>query len=299
MEYPKHPLTFEDQAKLLIYRGLQADNAVLISRLQAVNYYRLSAYLYPFRQKSSDAFRENTTLDLIWSYYTFDRQLRILVMDAIERIEVAVRTQFVYHFAHRHGPFGYLAQAFFPKLDADRYKRWLDEMKDEINRSRETFIEHFRATYGDCHDMPPLWILCEVMSFGKMLTLFNGVDDDIRRVIARKYGIEDKILQSWLGALNVIRNICAHHGRLWNRELGFKPFIPPKQKYPRWHDPFSVSNNRVFVILTILRYLLKEVAPTSQWDQRFRDLLCRYPEIPLASMGFPQHWETHSIWRNA
>ena len=296
MEYPKPSLTFEAQADLLLSRGLQGDKAVLITRLQAVNYYRLSAYLYPFRQQSSDAYRENTTLDRIWSYYTFDRQLRILVMDAIERIEVAVRSQFVYHFTHRHGPFGYLDQAFFPKLNADRYKRWLTDMTDEISRSRETFLEHFRIKYGDCHDMPPLWMLCEVMSFGKMLTLFNGVDDDIRRVIARKYGVEDKILQSWLGALNVIRNICAHHGRLWNRELGFKPFIPLKKKYPQWHDPFSVQNNRAFAILTILRYFIKEVAPTSQWERRFQDLLGRYPEIPLVAMGFPQHWKTHAIW---
>jgi len=299
MEYRKPPFTFEDQAELLLSRGLQADKNILITRLQAVNYYRLSAYLYPFKQKSSDAYRDNTTLDRIWSYYTFDRQLRLLVMDAIERIEVAVRTQLVYQFSHKHGPFGYLNQLFFSKLDGDRYKRWIDDMKDEIARSRETFIEHFREKYGDCHEMPPIWILCEVMSFGKMLTLFNGVDDDIRRIIARRYGVEDRILQSWLGALNVIRNICAHHGRLWNRELGFKPFIPLKQKYPQWHDPFSIPNSRIFAILTILRYLLKKVAPTSQWERRFQDLLGRYPEIPLTAMGFPPHWKTHSIWRSA
>jgi abortive infection bacteriophage resistance protein len=299
MEYRKPPFTFEDQADLLLSRGLQADKNILITRLQAVNYYRLSAYLYSFKQKSSDAYRDNTTLDRIWSYYTFDRQLRLLVMDAIERIEVAVRTQLVYQFSHKHGPFGYLKQSFFPKLDGDRYKRWIDDMKDEIARSRETFIEHFREKYGDCHEMPPIWILCEVMSFGKMLTLFNGVDDDIRRMIARRYGVEDRILQSWLGALNVIRNICAHHGRLWNRELGFKPFIPLKQKYPKWHDPFSIPNSRIFAILTILRYLLKEVAPTSKWERRFQDLLGRYPEIPLTAMGFPQHWKTHAIWRSA
>ncbi len=279
-------------------RGLQADKATLISRLQAVNYYRLSAYLYPFRLKSGDSFRENTTLDLVWSHYTFDRQLRILVMDAVERVEVAVRTQLVYHFAHRHGAFGYLNRSLFPKLDVGRYTRWLEDLKDEINRSRETFIKHFQTKYGDSHNLPPLWMLCEVMSFGKMLTLFNGVEDDVRRQIAREYGIEDKILQSWLGALNVIRNICAHHGRLWNRELGYKPIIPKKQKYQMWHDPAVVPNDRIFAILTILKYLLKKVAPTSQWECRFRELIGRYPQIPLGAMGFPQQWETHALWKN-
>ena len=297
MEYTKPPLTFEAQAELLISRGLAADKATLVARLTAVNYYRLSAYLFPFRQKTDDHFREGTSLDLVWCHYTFDRQLRILVMDAIERIEVAVRTQVVYHFTHLHGPFGYRKPACLPKLDSDKYHRWLLDMKDEINRSREKFINHFQEKYGDCHESPPLWMLCEVMSFGRMLTLFNGVEDKLRRVIAFEYGIPDMVLQSWLGALNVIRNICAHHGRLWNRELGYKPIIPLKNKYPQWHDPVEVRNDKLFAILTILRYLLKKVAPTSQWDTRFLDLLRRYPQIPIAAMGFPKNWEESPIWR--
>ncbi len=298
MEYCKPPLSFEAQAELLLSRGLQADKNALIARLQAVNYYRLSAYLYPFRKNSSDTFQKNTTLDLVWKHYTFDRQLRILAMDAIERIEVAVRTQLVYHFAHRHGAFDYLKPTNFPKLSQDRFNRWLVDMKDEIKRSRETFAEHFSQKYGDHHELPPLWMLCEVMSFGKMLTLFNGVDDAMRRLIAREYGLEDKVLQSWLGSLNVIRNICAHHGRLWNRELGFKPFIPRRQKYPQWHAPVEIANHRIFAIMTILKFMLRKVAPTSKWECRFSDLLSRYPEIPLASMGFPGNWESCAIWSN-
>jgi len=174
MEYTKPPLTFGAQADLLLSRGLQADKAVLVSRLQAVNYYRLSAYLYPFRHESSDNFRENTTLALVWKHYTFDRQLRILVMDSIERIEVAVRTKLAYYFSHRHGAFSYLNKVFFPKLKVEDHKRWLDEMKIEIERSKETFIKHFQTKYGDCHDLPPLWMLCEVMSFGKMLTFLTA-----------------------------------------------------------------------------------------------------------------------------
>ncbi len=297
MQYSKPPLSFESQADLLLSRGLQAERTILINRLQSVNYYRLSAYLYPFRKPASDEYKADTTLDNVWYYYTFDRQLRILVMDAIERVEVAVRTQLVYHFTHLHGAFGYLDQANLPKLEARRYQQWIEDLRKEISRSRETFLMHFQKKYGDCHDLPPLWMLCESMSFGRMLTLFNGVKDGIRRDIAHEYGIEDKILQSWLGAINVIRNICAHHGRLWNRELGYKPLIPQESKYPIWHNPVTLSNNRIFSILTILKYFLIKVAPTSQWDCRFRNLLDRYPDIPLRPMGFPREWENHTFWK--
>src|SRR6266508_2779501 len=99
MEYPKQALTFEQQADLLISRGLIADRNLLINRLRSVNYYRFSGYLYPFRN-SDDTFHSGTTFEKVWRHYTFDRRLRVIVMDAIERVEVAVRTQTVYHFVH-------------------------------------------------------------------------------------------------------------------------------------------------------------------------------------------------------
>jgi len=183
-----------------------------------------------------------------------------------------------------------------PCLNSVRFSQWIKDMDDESHRSRETFIGHFNRKYGDFHDRLPIWMIAEIMSFGKMLTLFNGVKDELRRKIAREYGLEDKLLQSWLGAINVVRNICAHHGRLWNRELGYKPLIPRKQKYPDWHVPVEIHNNRIFAILTILRFLLRFVAPTSNWDGRFSKLLLEYPEVSIKAMGFPNDWEQSPIW---
>ncbi|HOO72825.1 MAG TPA: Abi family protein [Spirochaetota bacterium] len=297
MEYTKPPLTFEQQADKLINRGLIAEKNELIIRLQNVNYYRLSAYLYPFRIPDSDNYYPGTTLEKIWKHYTFDRQLRLIVMDAIERVEVAVRTQLVYHFAHQYGPFEYIDNTNLPRLTSERFAAWLKDINEECQRSRETFIDHFNRKYGDRHFRLPLWMAAEVMSFGRTLTLFNGVDDELRRKIARLYGLEDRVLQSWLGALNVIRNICAHHGRLWNRELGYKPVIPKQRKYPEWHEPFSIPNNRIFSILTILRFMLRHVAPTSNWHNRLNELFQKYPEVPLKAMGFPEDWEKSKLWR--
>jgi len=295
MKYTKPPLSFEDQAEKLMNRGLVADKNELIHRLQSVNYYRLSAYLYPYRNHD-DTYKAGTSLEKIWMHYTFDRQLRLIVMDAIERVEVAVRTQLIYHFVHRYGPFGYINNANLPVLSTDRFSHWLIELNEECKRSKETFIGHFNRKYGDTHPQLPLWMAAEIMSFGKTLTLFNGVDDEIRRSIARAYGIEDRILKSWLGSINTVRNICAHHGRLWNRELGFKPFIPKARKYPNWHVPVVIPNNRVFTILTIMRYLLRYVAPTTHWSDRLIALLKRYPSISLRSMGFPPDWEKSPLW---
>ena len=306
MEYNKPPISFDAQAELLLQRGLIADKSILIERLKSVNYYRLSGYLYFFRDLPGDAFKPNTTLENVWRHYTFDRHLRMVVMDAVERAEVAVRTQLIYHSAHRFGPFGYLDPKNLPQLEAGRFERWIKDLHEETERSREIFVQHFAERYGDHHffldrdgkPQPelPLWMIGEIMAFGKMLTLFNGSDDEVRRLVARHFGTEDEILRSWLRAINTVRNACAHHGRLWNKELP-KFYIPRGNKHPQWHTPVHINTNRIFGVLTVLMFLLKTIAPQSQWKKRLWDLLDKYPEIPLASMGFPTNWKECPIWQ--
>jgi len=135
------------------------------------------------------------------------------------------------------------------------------------------------------------------MTFGGLLTLFRGLDAGLKKDITAQYGLTDRILRSWLRALNAIRNICAHHGWLWNRELGYKPMIPKARKHPQWHDPVEVRNNRIFCILTILKYMLTRIAPQSNWQGRLNDLLAKYPDIPIVPMGLPENWQECPVWQ--
>lgn len=296
MRYDKPPLSFEEQADHLIQRGLIVDKSLFVDRLKNVNYYRLSGYLYPYRQ-ADNTFKPGTTFERVWRHYTFDRRLRLIVMDAIERVEVSVKTNLIYSLAHQTQAFGYTDPANFQKLSTDEHARLIKTITDEIDRSKEVFVKHFRCKYGDCHQHLPLWMAGEIMSYGCMLTMYRGVSDSIRRDIAVHYGIPDEVLTSWLQTINVIRNICAHHSRLWNRELGVKPFIPRKQKYPQWHVPVEIPQNRIFGVLTILRYFIKIIAPQSKWETRLLGLLDEYPEISRWSMGFPDNWKESSLWK--
>ncbi len=139
---------------------------------------------------------------------------------------------------------------------------------------------------------------CELMTFGNTLTLFRGVERPVKQTIAQHFGVADAVLESWLRTLNHVRNICAHHGRMWNRVLGLKPLIPRPHKHPDWHAPVVIPNERVFAVLTILHFLLKQVAPQTSWKQRLLELLARYPDVPLASMGFPPAWQDSPLWRS-
>ncbi|MFC1541319.1 Abi family protein [Candidatus Latescibacterota bacterium] len=295
MIFSKPPLSFSEQADLILSRGLIADRDSLISCLSSVNYYRLSGYLYPYRN-SDDTFRAGTTLDMVLRHYSFDQKLRILVLDAIEIVEVGVRTSVVYHFAHANGPFGHVDYVNMRDLSRDGHQKWLEILDEETNRSTEAFVDHFKNKYGANHQYLPIWMASEIMTFGALLTMFKGMNNSLRQKVARDFSMNDVVLKSWLIALNGARNICAHHGRLWNRELGYKPKIPRGNKYPDWHTPVTISQNRVFVILTILKYLISIISPECVWSDHVRALLDEYPDISRVSMGFPHGWETSPLW---
>ncbi len=296
MKYTKSTLSHDAQSNLLIARGMIGDRELMKARLAAVNYYRLSGYWYPFR-RPDDSFAPGTTFDTVWDRYVFDRRLRLLTMDAIERIEISVRSQLAYHHAHAHGPFGYATdQASMPKLNAANFRRFVEHVEEEKARSRETFVEHFSKKYGSDHEQLPVWMATEVMSFGTVLTFFRGSSSQVKRSVAAAFGMPHTVFDSWLLTLNTIRNICAHHSRLWNRILGVKPLIPRVAQYPHWHHPVAVSNNRMFAALTICQHCLRQIAPQSHWAGRVRSLLCSLPAIPWSDMGFPPNWQQCPIW---
>ena len=298
MKYSKPALTREQQADLLISRGMIGDRDHIISQLSAVNYYRLIGYWHTFRLPSSHEFSPNTTFDKVWIRYTFDRRLRLQVMDALERVEVHFRGNLAYEFAHHFSnPFAYADDpSALPNLHSDQRNRFVKTLADDMASSKEVFVKHFLTQYGSDHSYMPVWVATEIMTFGNILTMYRGAPDTIKRRIAATFGVHDKVLESWMLALNTIRNICAHHSRLWNRQLGNKPMIPHQKNAPSWHTPIAIPNDRVFGILTILKYSLDRIAPQSSWTTRLHSLLVDYPSIPLASMGFPVDWQTCPIW---
>lgn len=298
MEYAKQPLSFEEQADKLLDRGLEADRDELIKRLSGVNYYRLSGYLYPFRQDGGDDFVPGTTLEEVWDRYCFDRRLRVLVLDAVERVEVAVRTQLVYHFVHSHGPFGHLDDRNLPKMKIADYLKWRCQLQEESARSKETFRKAFVEKYGDHHKELPLWMLCELMSMGNLLTFLKGVEPPLLAEVGKPWSMPDELLISWFGSLYAARNLCAHHARFWNRELGHQPKLPHPNKFPDWHGETKPPTRRSGIILLICRHWLRLISPSSRWHERVEELFQAYPHIPRQDMGLTLDWTFHPVWKS-
>ena len=293
MRYEKPCLTTGEQADLLLARGMRADRDALAARLDEVGYYRLSGYWHIFKRSGSEEFCEGATLDRVWRLYAFDRQFRLVVLDAVERVEVYMRSQLARLLASEGGPFGFEEAGSLPRMSASGHERFMGRCRDAYARSREPFALHFRRAYGDEHELPPYWMLVNLMDFGMIVSLYKGAPVSVRRAIADGLGVSARVLDSWLVTTNTVRNICAHHGRLWNRVIGTPPMIP---RASEWHEPFEVEGRRIFGTLTVLSYLLARVAPGTSWRARLLALVGGLPRGDRGRMGFSEGWEGCPMW---
>lgn len=299
MEYQKPWLSYEQQADRLEERGLSFDRTDLVAHLADIGYYRLSGYWYIYKQNPGsvdESFVPGTSFEKVWDLYTFDRQLRLITLDAIERVEVYMRTQLAYRLAETAGPFGYLDRSTLPNMEQSTYGHFMSRCFTAYDRSKTPFIEHFKQKYGDSHGLPPYWTLVNIMDFGMMLTLFKGSPDAVKRGISSDLGVRAEVFESWLLTLNTVRNACAHHDRLWNKRLGNRTKIPRGHRYPEWHRPHEVNNSTTFTLLTILGYLLERIAPNTSWHGKVVHLLQNRSEEDLRRMGFREGWETCPMW---
>ena len=292
--YTKPALTIEQQADRLIERGLVVSNRSELEQfLSNVSYYRLTAYLFPFKENGEEHFKDGTTFEIICRRYNFDRRFRILVLDAIERVETALKSRIVNSFVIQYSAFGYLDVRNFNNFPQDKYDRFLNEIRDSVDRSRERFVEHFRNKYSNS-DLP-LWMVSELISFGTMFTMFRNMNYVEKKAIANSFKLSLAVFESWLLTLNYIRNICAHHARLWNKRLGVQPKRPVGKGFEAWT---AFDTEKPFFVLFILSYLLHFCAPRTLWRNRVEDLLQEYNELPLHGVGFVKNWNKHPIWNN-
>lgn len=293
MQYAKPALTFDEQVTLLAARGLIIeDRAAAAEILSRISYYRLSAYWHPYK-RADDSLKPDASFAAVVQLYEFDRHLRLQVMDAIERVEVALRTAITYHLSQAFGPFAHCDPAHF--RHTFKQSEWLAKVRQEAENSREIFVAHFRDRYDEFPDLP-LWMATEILPFGALSRLYEGMLPDQQRPVAAEYGVHHAVLRSWLRTLNYIRNLCAHHARLWNRELAVGPESPRHDA--RWLPPMTPTNRRVFIVLLMLRQMMARQHEGQHWQQRVTHLItsANLNSAAQHAMGLPTTWLSHPLW---
>lgn len=308
--------SFEDQLQQLQVRGLQVENrAAALDYLERLGYYRLSGYWYPLRQIDKaasqaqgkavrlDSFIPGSRFEDVVRLYVFDKKLRLLALDALERIEMAVRVDVAHLLGKRdplahekpaclHGNFSRLP-AKEPNQGKSQHQIWLEKYQGLLHRARkEPFVAHHQQHYGTL----PIWAAIEVWDFGSLSRLFAGMQHADQQAIARMYGAANgRAFAQWLRSLNFIRNVSAHHSRLWNINVLELSPVPPG-----W--PAELNHARPFFYFSLMQHLLGVICPHSSWGRRFGDLLRgEFPatedsSLSLTEFGAFAGWEGWALW---
>ncbi|RZJ87997.1 MAG: Abi family protein [Hymenobacter sp.] len=299
MRYTKPALSLPQQVALLQSRGLLIEDSAQAERdLARLSYYRLAAYFLAFQTPGDPThhFRAGTTFAQTVRLYEFDEALRFLVFRATGVIEVALRAQLSYHNSLLLGPHWYENQAAC--INAGRFQSNLVELDKELSRAHEIFLDHYRATYNS-PVRPPSWMALEVASFGLTSKLFNNLrSSNATKGMGRFFGVDEIVLRSWMRMMSYVRNVCAHHSRLWNRTLTVKPTLP-RRTANQWLQTNAVADDRIYIVLVIAVYL--QSAMSNDTGRKFKDsvkeLLRQNPTVPTQVMGFPVGWEQEAFWQ--
>jgi abortive infection bacteriophage resistance protein len=304
----KTPSSIADQIALLKQRGmLFNDEQSAHHFLENISYYRLKGYWWDMQDDIAlHTLKPNTYFEDIIERYNFDRRLRLILFDAIERIEIALRTKMIYHLSLAYGSLWYLDSNLFETTSLPSnpsvtiYQNTIIELKKEFFRSQEIFIKDQRSRYPN--QDADAWKILEVASMGTLSKLYKNLKHQLpeKATIAKEMGLNlHSELSSWLEAITYIRNIIAHHSRLWSRNMVKIPVEKINNPKSDWliNPLLPVQSKKPFLIVTSMIYLCNEVTPNHHIKKKILDLFAATPHLPIYKLGFLNNWQKHPIWK--
>ncbi len=300
MIYDKKTYTIQEHIIQLRSRGMNIDNEdQAIHYLSHVNYYRLAGYWWPMQvDKENHTFKENSKFEDVVSLYNFDRELRILLFDVIEKIEISLRTKLIYHLSHEYDPWWFQNTSIFQ--DSVALIDTLASIKEEVERSKDVFVKEHKRKYKDDLRFPPAWKTLELTSFGSLSKLYGNLKNGVKSkdVIALEFGTANHTyLPSWLQSIAQIRNYCAHHSRLWNKNLPGTPKLLSKPPH-NWVKDVPKDTSKLYMHLCIMKYLLNIIAPENSFSTSLNDLFIKYPSVDQNALGMKPNWIDEPLWNN-
>lgn len=297
MEYTKKPITVAQQIETLKQRGLIIDDECEATAiLQRISYFRLAFYWRPMEQdKVLHIFKPNSHLSNVLALYQFDSELKTLLFSSIQHIEIAVRTQMIQKFSMKYGSFWFMNKRLF--ANEEIFQKHLISLQKAIEKTNDDFIlEHFKRY--NIPEMPPAWKTLELATLGTLSRMYSNFSDNaVKKQVARSFTIpQHEFMRNWLENLTIVRNICAHHARLWNNFSSIKLRLPHKLPHP-WITSFNIPEGRLYSQLCCIAYWLKNINRQNTFVADLKTLLLKYPIVDVAAMGFPKNWEQEPLWQ--
>ncbi len=286
MKYTKPSLSIQDQISLLKDRSLIIPDYHRAERyLTFIGYYRLSVYFLPF-QKNKDKFDDGIKFDDILNLYIFDRKLKLLVLDAIERIEIAVKAVSSNYLSQKFGFHWFLIEKLFQKQS--EWQFFIKTLDKTIQQNRKKdHIKHYLDKYGSKSPYPPSWNIMGILTFGNVSHLFSNLRGKHKKGISRTFDLTSKSLEDLLKSIVDCRNLCAHHERFWN---SIAKHSISKNSTQLIAKGFKGNNRTSYFQLFIIDYMMQKITTKSTWRKKISELLSTLPDnFSDNYMGFPKN----------
>ena len=298
-KYNKPNKTSEQLVENLIAKGLIInDKKKIINYVRNIGYFRLKAYFHPLYQepKHKKLFKPDASFDKLMNMYRFDRKLRILLFNEIEKIEIAFRSTIVSIVSGVLKDNFWMTERRYFKSE-HHFNTSLALIQSEYEKSKEEFIIHFKHKYSDSHPYPPAWMIAEILPLGNLCHIFmNLMSSKAKKKVAKYFGLQEPSFASWMLVLGNLRNMCCHHSRTWNRELAINTANPQVTAFP-WIDISKTNRKRIYYRICMIQYLLFTVSPNSRFKGKLKKLIEKYPTVDIAAVGFPSDWEDEPLWQ--
>lgn len=302
--FEKKAFTLEEQVAQLQARGLQIQHPRIAEKyLINISYYRLGEYWYVMQSdKENHIFKPNSKFSDVIALYNFDAELRLLLFDVIEKIEISLRTKMIYYLSHEIDPWWFQNFELFD--NCKELVKTLSSLEGEIERTKDEAIKNHKKKHKDDGRFPPAWKSLEQTSFGSLSKLYGNLKNTVKAKdkIAEDFGaVNHTFLPSWLQSIAQIRNFCAHHSRLWNRNLPSTVKLLPKPPNPWIVDqeniPKQYEFNKLYVHMCLMKYMLNTIIPKNEFTHKLKNLFGKYPNVDPNALGMKPDWQNEPLWK--
>lgn len=310
--FDKKSLTAEEQVELLIERGLVVNNKELaVNIIKRNGYYHLSSYMRVFQTGDEHLFIPETSFSQVISLYNFDKELRHITFNAIEKIEIAYRTAISNVMCKTFNSHWFFDDSAYSSKTIINDEGEIETQKEQVlkvieheikkkkkkeNEYAETFIGKYYQKYSS-PSFPPFWMVAETFSIGALHRVYYSLADIYKRQVISYLGFKEDatfiaLYSNWLQPICLVRNICAHHSRLFNRIFKIKA-----KQHKKIKEFVNVSNNSFYYVSMIINYFLKTFSGDNSFEEEILRLFNEYPDVNKTLLGFPENWNAFSITR--
>ncbi len=308
-------MTIAEQLILLQQKGLIIEEEATAEHwLSHISYFRFKHYSYGFKdyKNNSGNYFAGTKFEEVRDLYLFDRKIKMLIFEALENIEIAVKTQLSNKMAAGYGAHWYLDSNYFISEQERRqmirnarigeeipntfnHAMYIKNLEEYMKAPDEVFLKSYKDLYTP--ELPPSWMMVEIITFGTLSILFENLKPcEEKTAVHDHFGLTKKHFVSWLHCFSFIRNKCAHHARLIYSKITFAPSLPQKRSRQFLAEADVVNNASLYAVMCCIQHMLNTCNNKSSFKTQLLAITDEYPGINYNLLGFTTHWKRESLW---